>query len=213
MFPKRKWKFESLTTLLTCRLERCRCRIESIGIAAATTLTSNPALIISSRWPQEDFIKRNSFVYQVIASEDWNGMREDFKMASDVITFRVDYAPRVSIRYLYFTLFYFHEKFSLRQFKRPPKVIERKIRVPKARPNLGRRNRCVEIIFQHIIKTLTFTRKLAIIFANHWINGKLKLIRERETFPGRGEAARQSQPSLEKMGKSGTKRTRSFSPL
>ena len=134
-------------------------------------------------------------------------------MASDVITFRVDYAPRVSIRYLYFTLFYFHEKFSLRQFKRPPKVIERKIRVPKARPNLGRRNRCVEIIFQHIIKTLTFTRKLAIIFANHWINGKLKLIRERETFPGRGEAARQSQPSLEKMGKSGTKRTRSFSPL
>ena len=83
----------------------------------------------------------------MIASEDWNGMREDFKMASDVITFRVDYAPRVSIRYLYFTLFYFHEKFSLRQFKRPPKVIERKIRVPKARPNLGRRNRCVEIIF------------------------------------------------------------------
>ena len=43
----------------------------------------------------------------MIASEDWNGMREDFKMASDVITFRVDYAPRVSIRYLYFTLFYF----------------------------------------------------------------------------------------------------------
>ena len=34
-------------------------------------------------------------VFQVIASEDWNGMREDFKMASDVITFRVDYAPRV----------------------------------------------------------------------------------------------------------------------
>ena len=35
-------------------------------------------------------------IHQVIASEDWNGMREDFKMASDVITFRVDYAPRVS---------------------------------------------------------------------------------------------------------------------
>ena len=32
---------------------------------------------------------------KVIASEDWNGMREDFKMASDTITFRVDYAPRV----------------------------------------------------------------------------------------------------------------------
>ena len=61
MFPKRKWKFESLTTLLTCRRERCRCRIESIGIAAATTLTSNPALIISSRWPQEDFHKTEAF--------------------------------------------------------------------------------------------------------------------------------------------------------
>jgi len=33
--------------------------------------------------------------FKVIASEDWNGMREDFKMASDTITFRVDYAPRV----------------------------------------------------------------------------------------------------------------------
>ena len=34
---------------------------------------------------------------------------------------------------------------SLNQFKRPPKVIERKIRVPKARPGGPRRNRsCVE---------------------------------------------------------------------
>jgi len=60
------------------------------------------------------------YLFKVIASEDWNGMREDFKMASDVITFRVDYAPR---------------------FKKPPKVIERKIRVPKARPGGPRRNR------------------------------------------------------------------------
>ena len=45
---------------------------------------------------------------KVIASEDWNGMREDFKMASDVITFRVDYAPRVSLlKYLLIILFAF----------------------------------------------------------------------------------------------------------
>jgi len=57
--------------------------------------------------------------FKVIASEDWNGMREDFKMASDTITFRVDYAPR---------------------FKRAPKVIERKIRMPRTR-RPGRRSR------------------------------------------------------------------------
>ena len=45
---------------------------------------------------------------KVIASEDWNGMREDFKMASDVITFRVDYAPRVSLlKYLFIFVFAF----------------------------------------------------------------------------------------------------------
>ena len=45
---------------------------------------------------------------KVIASEDWNGMREDFKMASDVITFRVDYAPRVSLlKYLLIIVFAF----------------------------------------------------------------------------------------------------------
>ena len=44
---------------------------------------------------------------KVIASEDWNGMREDFKMASDVITFRVDYAPRVSLLKYFFLFSYF----------------------------------------------------------------------------------------------------------
>ena len=44
---------------------------------------------------------------KVIASEDWNGMREDFKMASDVITFRVDYAPRVSLLLKTFSIFIF----------------------------------------------------------------------------------------------------------
>ena len=35
-------------------------------------------------------------------------MREDFKMASDVITFRVDYAPRVSLlKYLLIIVFAF----------------------------------------------------------------------------------------------------------
>jgi len=58
------------------------------------------------------------YLFKVIASEDWNGMREDFKMASDTISFRVDYAPR---------------------FKRPPRVIERKIRLP--RPTRPRRSK------------------------------------------------------------------------
>ena len=56
-------------------------------------------LTISSKWEQSDILHK----LKVIASEDWNGMREDFKMASDVITFRVDYAPRVSLlKYLFF---------------------------------------------------------------------------------------------------------------
>lgn len=34
------------------------------------------------------------YSFKVIASEDWKGMREDFKMASDTITFRVEYSPK-----------------------------------------------------------------------------------------------------------------------
>ena len=35
---------------------------------------------------------------QVIASEDWNGMREDFRMGSETISFKVDYTPKVKIQ-------------------------------------------------------------------------------------------------------------------
>ena len=61
---------------------------------------------------QGEFVKymkmtKQSEILKVIASEDWNGMREDFKMASDVITFRVDYAPRVSLLKYFFLFSYF----------------------------------------------------------------------------------------------------------
>ena len=34
------------------------------------------------------------YFFKVIASEDWNGMREDFKVFSEVVRFRVDYTPK-----------------------------------------------------------------------------------------------------------------------
>ncbi|XP_023348531.1 uncharacterized protein LOC111717249 [Eurytemora carolleeae] len=53
-------------------------------------------------------------MFKVIASEDWKGMREDFRMASDMISFKVDYTPK---------------------FIRPPVVKERRLRQP--RPSRG----------------------------------------------------------------------------
>ena len=32
----------------------------------------------------------------MIASEDWKGMREDFKMFSEVVGYRLDYTPRLA---------------------------------------------------------------------------------------------------------------------
>ena len=34
------------------------------------------------------------YFFKVIASEDWKGMREDFKMFSEVVGYKVDYTPR-----------------------------------------------------------------------------------------------------------------------
>ena len=34
------------------------------------------------------------YFFKVIASEDWNGMREDFKVFSEVVRFRVQYTPK-----------------------------------------------------------------------------------------------------------------------
>jgi hypothetical protein len=34
------------------------------------------------------------YFFKVIASEDWKGMREDFKVFSEVVRFRVDYTPK-----------------------------------------------------------------------------------------------------------------------
>ena len=38
------------------------------------------------------------YFFKVIASEDWNGMREDFKVFSEVVRFRVEYTPKFSKR-------------------------------------------------------------------------------------------------------------------
>ena len=34
------------------------------------------------------------YFFKVIASEDWKGMREDFKMFSEVVSYKLDYTPR-----------------------------------------------------------------------------------------------------------------------
>ena len=34
-------------------------------------------------------------IFQVIASEDWQGTRPDYKVTSDEASFRVDYTPKV----------------------------------------------------------------------------------------------------------------------
>ena len=34
------------------------------------------------------------YFFKVIASEDWKGMREDFKMFSEVIGYKLDYTPK-----------------------------------------------------------------------------------------------------------------------
>jgi len=75
----------------------------------------------------------SDYLFKVIASEDWKGMREDFRMASDTISFRVDYTPK---------------------FKRPPIVKERRIRVKKP-PNRGRRRRVPGPLFEEVGKSPT----------------------------------------------------------
>ena len=44
----------------------------------------------------------------MIASEDWRGVRQDYRVGSDTVKFRVDYAPK---------------------FIRPPVITERAIRI------------------------------------------------------------------------------------
>eukprot|EP00092_Neocalanus_flemingeri_P020693 GFUD01022424.1.p1 GENE.GFUD01022424.1~~GFUD01022424.1.p1 ORF type:complete len:368 (-),score=96.64 GFUD01022424.1:15-1118(-) len=50
------------------------------------------------------------YLFKVIASEDWQGTREDYRMGSDTISFRVDYTPK---------------------FTKPPIVKERRVRAPR----------------------------------------------------------------------------------
>ena len=40
-------------------------------------------------------------ISKVIASEDWKGMREDFKTASEILSFKLDFTPKVYITLTY----------------------------------------------------------------------------------------------------------------
>ena len=53
---------------------------------------------------------------KVIASEDWKGMREDFKTASDIMEFKLEFTPKL---------------------KNPPVVKERRIRLQAPKVALG----------------------------------------------------------------------------
>jgi len=61
----------------------------------------------------------SEYQFKVIASEDWKGVRQDFKQSSETIVFKVNYTPK---------------------FIRPPIVKERRVTTRK-RPNQGRRRR------------------------------------------------------------------------
>ena len=65
---------------------------------------------------------------QVIASEDWKGMREDFKMFSEVVGYRLDYTPRsASIMRIFLSPGQvLHKKMSKFRFINAPVVTERR---------------------------------------------------------------------------------------
>ena len=35
-----------------------------------------------------------NYLFKIIASEDWRGVRQDYRVSSDTVKFRVDYAPK-----------------------------------------------------------------------------------------------------------------------
>ena len=47
--------------------------------------------------PDFILIFQEFYSVKVIASEDWKGMREDFKTASEIMSFKLDFTPKVSV--------------------------------------------------------------------------------------------------------------------
>ena len=39
-------------------------------------------------------VTSRNYLFKIIASEDWRGVRQDYRVGSDQIKFRVDYAPK-----------------------------------------------------------------------------------------------------------------------
>ena len=48
----------------------------------------------------EMYDESNFETCKVIASEDWKGMREDFKTASEIMEFKLDFTPKVCLCFL-----------------------------------------------------------------------------------------------------------------
>ena len=58
------------------------------------TVAMTPRINRHRRSVEIEVVPCTIYFFKVIASEDWNGMREDFKVFSEVVRFRVDYTPK-----------------------------------------------------------------------------------------------------------------------
>ena len=115
-----------------------RCQGRSIKTERALTWTSIHAQTIDSKLVQIFFLYFKSFIlsYKVIASEDWKGMREDFKTASEILSFKLDFTPKVSVSLGFTELTRSYQPSDHFQLVRPPVVKERRIRL--RRPEVAR---------------------------------------------------------------------------
>ena len=92
----------------------------------------------------------SDYRFKVIASEDWKGMREDFKTASEIMEFKLEFTPKVKKQHFQSVL-----NVTI-QLKRPPVVKERRIRlkVPKvAQGSGGQPRRRRSPLFEEIGRT------------------------------------------------------------
>ena len=54
----------------------------------------------------------SDYRFKVIASEDWKGMREDFKTASEIMEFKLEFTPKVTVTVKINQLIYFQTPIS-----------------------------------------------------------------------------------------------------
>ncbi len=63
-------------------------------LAPQSTVQMTPRINRHRRSMEIEVLPCTDYFFKVIASEDWKGMREDFKMFSEVVAYSVDYTPR-----------------------------------------------------------------------------------------------------------------------